>query len=161
MLRRLRESRGLTEAETAERLGGYARRPTLTATEISRWELERDGRTPGPYWLAQIAGYFDVPLVVLQQARAASRAARVSAEPAQSGADALARLALPENAMTPGQRGVTRGRAGGGAESSEDRRHRPRRRCTPTQQGPAPVGLTDWPLLAYIDQKLMGFSSMT
>ncbi len=96
LIRRVRTARGLSEEDLAEALNQIADRPTLTRTEVWRWEVERDGRTPGPLWLPYLAEVLCMPLDQLRAARAVSRAHRRGDGPREDPGAVLARLLPPD-----------------------------------------------------------------
>lgn len=72
LLARLRLDRGWSQQRLAERLRAASGMPTVTRTEISRWERGR--RRPEVYWLQWLAEVLDVPLDELLLARAQTEA---------------------------------------------------------------------------------------
>jgi transcriptional regulator with XRE-family HTH domain len=102
LLRRLRTAQGLSEEDLADALNAAAERPTLTRSEVWRWETEYENRTPGPLWLPRIADVLHVPLERLRAARAVSREKRrLGVVDAEAPADVLARLVPADDRLSP------------------------------------------------------------
>ena len=95
LLRRLRETAGLSQQELADEATRRAPQGgVLERGEISRWERER--RLIGPYWIHPVAAALGVPAARLQQARAVSRAARAArAQPRPTSGDEVLSSLLP------------------------------------------------------------------
>src|SRR5437764_469721 len=73
LLRRLREDSGRSQKDQADVLSSLAERP-VTRNEVSRWEHE--GRLPTPFWQEHQAASFGVPVAMIRQAVAATKAGR-------------------------------------------------------------------------------------
>jgi transcriptional regulator with XRE-family HTH domain len=71
MLSRLREHKGYTQLQLAEKLCELAETPTVTRNEVSRWE--REDRVPSDFWLGWMSKVLEVPVTELQDARARSK----------------------------------------------------------------------------------------
>jgi transcriptional regulator with XRE-family HTH domain len=71
LLIRLRLARGLSQLRVAEKLCDASGMPTVTRSEVSRWE--RQERVPGSFWLGWLAVVLDAPLEQLEAAIATSR----------------------------------------------------------------------------------------
>jgi len=72
LLAQLRGERGLSQLRLADRLCAASGVPTVSRTEVSRWE--REERVPGPFWLGWLAAVLEVPpdrLVAARPARGA------------------------------------------------------------------------------------------
>lgn len=65
MIRRLRTARGWSQARLAQKLVEVSGRPTVTASEVSRWE--RGGRTP-TFWMPHLAAVLGVRQETLELA---------------------------------------------------------------------------------------------
>ncbi|CRK60134.1 hypothetical protein [Alloactinosynnema sp. L-07] len=72
LVRELRTSLGWSQARLADELCEASGHATATREDVSRWE--RGKRTPGPYWLAQLAAVLEVPRQVLEGAKVDRRA---------------------------------------------------------------------------------------
>jgi transcriptional regulator with XRE-family HTH domain len=59
LLTRLRRERGWSQPRVAELLNSASGNPTVTKTEVSRWEREK--RLPTRFWLGWLAVVFAVP----------------------------------------------------------------------------------------------------
>lgn len=68
LLMSLRQARGMSQTRLAEVLCDLSGRPTVTRTEISRYE--RGVRTPSPFWRHWLAVALEVPVSQLDQATA-------------------------------------------------------------------------------------------
>lgn len=80
LLTSLRRDRGLSQGGLADRLCDLSGRPTVTRTEVSRYE--RGVRTPSSYWRHWLAVALDVPVTVLE--RAATHAGAAEKAPVAS-----------------------------------------------------------------------------
>jgi tetratricopeptide (TPR) repeat protein len=73
LLRALRQQAGRSQSEQADLLSDLAGR-AVTRNEVSRWETER--RLLTPFWQAHYAASFHIPVTVVRQAVAATKAQR-------------------------------------------------------------------------------------
>lgn len=64
LIRELRLERGWSQSRLAAKLCDISRHATVTREDVSRWE--RGKRTPGPFWLRQLATALEVPLTLLE-----------------------------------------------------------------------------------------------
>ena len=90
MLRRLRTSRGWSQARVAAALCEASGHPTVTRNDVSRWE--RGKRVPR-FWLPYLARVFDLPREQLELATVT--------DPGPDAEDTLASLLPPGDAVAP------------------------------------------------------------
>lgn len=79
-LTQLRRAHGWSQPDLAEQLCIAANLPTVTRTEISRWE--RQQRIPGSFWLGWLAAVLETSLDHLKAAAAIAQSNRRTVEPA-------------------------------------------------------------------------------
>lgn len=82
LLAQLRTQRGWSQLRLAQQLCAAAGVPTVSRTEVSRWE--REERVPGPFWFGWLAAVLEVPPDLLASARPARRRGS-GGRPAQDG----------------------------------------------------------------------------
>ncbi|MFJ9447203.1 transcriptional regulator [Kitasatospora sp. NPDC101235] len=112
-----RRELGLSEEDVARKLADTGR-CCPTRTDVWRWEVEYQGRAPGPLYLPLLAAVLDLDESRLRRARAASKAARAAAlaVPApRTAAEVIADALPPDTELSPC--GTSAGRTVGAADA--------------------------------------------